>query len=82
MADPCAKFEVSTVSRCGDFIHGVSKFKTCQLTLITPLLGNVFFILRVGLAVISLCTKFEVSRFNRYTSGVHITSLNHHTLAR
>ena len=29
-------------------------------------LSGIFFIGRVGLAVISQCTKFEVSRFTRY----------------
>ena len=40
MADPCTKFEVSSV----------------------------FFIGRVGLAMVSQCAKFEVSKFTRYES--------------
>jgi len=56
MADPCTKFEVSSISRCGDFTWGVNS-KTGQGT---------FFIGRVGLAMVSQCTKFEVSRFTHY----------------
>ena len=65
MADPCTKFEVSSVSRCGDFTWGVN-FITGQLTLTTPLPGKDFFIGRVGLGMVSQCTKFEVSRFTHY----------------
>ena len=65
MADSCTKFEVSSVSRCGD-VHGVQNSKTSYLTLTTPLSGNIFFIGRVALAVVSQCTKFEVSRFTCY----------------
>ena len=36
-----------------------------QLTLTTPLSGKIFFG-RVGLAMVSQSTKFEVSRFTRY----------------
>jgi len=36
-----------------------------QLTLTTPLSGR-FFIGRMGLAMVSQCTKYEVSRFTRY----------------
>jgi len=53
MADLSTKFEVS---RCGDFTWGVNS-KTGQ--------GR-FFIGRVGLAMVSQYTKFEVSRFTRY----------------
>jgi len=35
------------------------------LTLTTPLSGNIFFG-RVGCAMVSQCTKYEVSRFTRY----------------
>ena len=35
------------------------------LTLITPLSGKIFFG-RVGRAMVSQCTKYEVSRFTRY----------------
>jgi len=65
MADLCTKFEVSSVSRCGNFTWGV-KFKTGQLTQNTPLSGEIFFIGRVGLAIVSQCTEFEVYRFSRY----------------
>jgi len=64
MADPCTKFEVSSVSRCGDFTWGV-KFYIGTLTLTTPLSGKIF-IGRVGLAIVSQRTEFEVSRFTRY----------------
>ena len=37
-----------------------------QLTLTTTLSGKIFFIGRVGLAVVSQCTKFEVFRFTHY----------------
>ena len=50
MADPCTKFEVSSV--------GVQNSKTVRLTLTTPL--------SVGLATVSQRIKFEVSRFTRY----------------
>jgi len=63
MADPCTKFEVSSVSRCGDFTWGVNS-KMGYLTLTTPLPGKIF-IGRAGLAVVSQCTKLEVSRFTR-----------------
>jgi len=36
-----------------------------HVTLTTPLSG-IFFIGRVGLAMVSQCTKFEVSKFTRY----------------
>jgi len=36
-----------------------------QLTLTTPFQGR-FFIGRVGLAMVSQCTKYKVSRFTRY----------------
>ena len=57
MADPCTKFEVSSIIRCGDFTWGEKNSKTGQ--------GR-FFIGRVGLAMVSQCTEFEVSRFIRY----------------
>jgi len=43
MADPCTKFEVSSVSRCGDFTRGVKNSKAGQLTLTTPLSGKIFY---------------------------------------
>jgi len=64
MAEPCTKFEVSSFSRCGDITWGENS-KKGQLTLTTPLSGKSF-IGRVGLAMISQCTKFEVSRFTCY----------------
>ena len=64
MADPCTKSEVSSVSRCGDITWGVNS-KMSYLTLTTPLSGNIFH-RQVGLAMVSQCTKFEVSRFTRY----------------
>jgi len=48
-----------------DILHGVLNSKTCHLTLTTPLSGT-FFIGRIGLAMVSQCSKFEVSRFTRY----------------
>jgi len=44
---------------------GCKILKMGYLTLTTPLSGKIFFG-RVGLAMISQCTKFEVSRFTRY----------------
>ena len=41
------------------------KIKTSQLTLTTPLSGKIFFGM-VGRAMVSQCTKYEVSRFTRY----------------
>jgi len=38
------------------------------LTLTTPLSGKIFFG-RVGRAMISQCTKYEVSKFTRYEAG-------------
>jgi len=64
MADPCTKSKVSIFSRCGDITWGV-KSKTGYLTLTTPLSGR-FFFGKVGLTMVSQCTKFEVSRFTRY----------------
>jgi len=48
-----------------EILHGVQNSKTGQLTLTTPLSGKIF-IGRVGLAMVSRCSKFEVSRFSRY----------------
>jgi len=48
-----------------EILHGVQNSKTGYLILTTPLSGKIFFG-RVGLAMISQCTKFEVSRFTRY----------------
>jgi len=56
--DPCTKFEVSSVSRYGDITSGVKFWPL-------PFQG-IFFIGRVGLAMVNQCTKFEVSRFTRY----------------
>ena len=47
-------------------MHGVYNSKTGQLTLTTPLSGKIFFISRVGIAMVRQCAKFEVSRFTRY----------------
>jgi len=44
---------------------GWKNSKTGHLTLTTPLSGKIF-ICRVGLAMVSQCSKFEVSRFTRY----------------
>ena len=60
MADPCTKFEVSSVSRCGDFTWGVKFYKWSPDPEHAPLRGD-FFIGRVGLAMVNQCTKFEVS---------------------
>jgi len=65
MADQCTKFEVSNVSRCGDILQG-AKFYNGHLTLTSPLSENVFFIGRLGLAMIDLCTKFKVSACSTY----------------
>ena len=42
MTDPCTKFEVSSVIRCGDITRGV-KFYKGHLTLTTPLSGKIFY---------------------------------------
>ena len=60
MADQYSKSEVSRVSRYGDITWGV-KF----LTLTTPLSGKTFFG-RVGRAMVSQCTKYEVFGFTGY----------------
>ena len=65
MADPCTKFEVSSVSRCRDFTWGVKFYKWSPDPEHTPFGGD-FFIGRVGIAMINQCTKFEVSRFTLY----------------
>jgi len=44
---------------------GCRILKTGQLTLTTPLSGNIFH-RQVELAMVNQCTKFEVSRFTRY----------------
>ena len=49
---------------CGE-IFQVHNVEIAYVTLTTPLLGKIF-IGRVGLAMASQCTKFEVSRFTRY----------------
>jgi len=67
MADQCTKFEVSSVSRCGDFTWGV-KFKNGLADPDHAPFRKDFFIGRVGLAMVSQCTKFEVSRFARYNA--------------
>ena len=65
MADPCTKFEVSSVSRCGDFTWGVKFYKWSPDTERAPFRGD-FFMDRVALAMVNQCTKFEVSRFIHY----------------
>ena len=65
MADPCTKFEVSSVSRCRDFTWGVKFYKWLPDPDHAPFRED-FFIGRVGLAMVNQCTKFEVSRFTRY----------------
>jgi len=46
-----------------EILHGVYNSQTGHLTLATPLSGKIFFIGKVGLAMASQRTKFEVSRF-------------------
>ena len=58
MADSRTKFEVSSVSHCGEITKPVNWPRP------RPFQGR-FFISRVGLAIASQCTKFEVSRFTR-----------------
>jgi len=65
MADPCTKFEVSSISRCGDFTCGVKFYKWSPNPDHAPFRVD-FFIGRVVLAVVNQCTKFELSRFTRY----------------
>ena len=66
MADPCTNLK-SLALAVVEILHGVQNSKTGYLTLTTPILGR-FFFGRVGLAIVSQCTKFEVSRFTRYES--------------
>ena len=65
MADPWTKFEVSRVSRCGYFTWGVKFYNGSSDPDYAPFRED-FFIGRVGLAMVSQCTKFEVFRFTRY----------------
>ena len=59
MADPCTKSEVSIALAVAEILHGVQNSKTGYLTLTTPISGR-FFFGRVGLAMVSQCTKYEV----------------------
>jgi len=65
MADPCTKFEVSSVSRCGEITWGCKILKRVSWPWPRPFQGRLF-IGRVGLAMVNQCTKFEVFRFTRY----------------
>jgi len=40
MADPCTKFEVSSVSRCGDFTWGVKFYKWSPDLEHAPFMGD------------------------------------------
>jgi len=63
--DPCTKFEVSSVSHCKKFYIGCKILKRVSWPWPRPFQGR-FFISRVGLAMVSQCTKFEVPRLTRY----------------
>jgi len=45
-----------------------------HLTLTTPPFQGIFFTGRVGLAMVSQCTKYEVSRFTRYDAMMAVQS--------
>ena len=64
MADPCTKSEVSSVSR-RRYYMGCKILKRVIWPWPSPFQGR-FFFGRVGLAMVSQYTKFEVSRFSRY----------------
>jgi len=64
MADPCTKFEVSSVSCCGDITWGV-KFYNGSADPDHTLFGKIFH-RQGGLAMVNQSTKFEVSRFTHY----------------
>jgi len=63
MADPCTKFEVSSVSRCGDITWGVKFYSI--LTLTTPLSGKIFH-RQGGTCYGKSVYQTEVYRFTRY----------------
>ena len=65
MADPCTKFEVSSVSRCGEITWDI-KFQNWSADSDHAPFREDFSICRMGLAMVNQCTKFEVSRFTRY----------------
>ena len=65
MADPCTKFEVSSISRCRRYYMGCKILKWVTWPWPRPFQGR-FFIHGLGLAMVNQCTKFEVSRFTRY----------------
>jgi len=60
MADPCTKFEVSSLT-VAEILHGVGvKFYKWSLdTEHAPFRGD-FFIGRMGLAMVNQCTKFDL----------------------
>jgi len=65
MANQCTKFEVSiSLCRFRDILGGL-KIKKGQVSWSCPLQGQ-FVIRRLGLPMINLCTKFEVSVFTHY----------------
>ena len=67
MADPCTKFEVSSLT-VAEILHGVGVkfYKWSPDSEHAPFRGD-FFIGRVGLAMVNQCTKFDLSmRFTRY----------------
>jgi len=73
MADPYTKFEVFSVSRCGDI--GV-KFQNVSRDLTTPHSGYIFH-RQLGLATINLRIKFKVSNYTNYEdmkSGAECTN--------
>ena len=53
------------MTTCCSEMFEVHNTETAHVTLTTPRSGKIF-IDRVGLATVSQCTKFEVSRFTRY----------------
>jgi len=65
MANQCTKFEVFSVSRCGDITWGVKFYKGSPESDHAAFRED-FSSAGVGLAMVSQCTKFEVSRFTRY----------------
>ena len=65
MANSHTKLEVSSCSLCGDITRGVKFYNGSPDPDYVPFRED-FVSGRLGLAMISQCTKFEVSRFTRY----------------
>jgi len=65
VANSHTKLEVSSCSLCGDITWGVKFYNGSPDPDYVPFRED-FVSGRLGLAMVSQCTKFEVSRFTRY----------------